>query len=152
MSRLPRMCQLPRIAYLLFGALGLVMLPACSAETDAASPASAAAAAGFLPDHRPVVIQKVAPRPPELVKPPATTFGDGKYEVGTDIAPGQYKTAGATAGQKCYWARLSNLNGTIRSALAMGYDERGPNVVVIEPMDKGFESRSCGTWRQVPAR
>jgi hypothetical protein len=76
-----------------------------------------------------------------------TGFGDGRYEVGVDIVPGKYKTPGGTGPDKCYWARLKDLNGLVTSAIATGYDERGPDIVTIDPKDKGFETHACGYWR-----
>ena len=102
--------------------------------------------------------------PPHIVIPPTTTpaaprphlpvgvFGDGRYEVGVDILPGQYKTVGpdvAELPEKCYWARLKDLTGAITSVTAMQYDIKGPDVVLIEPTDKGFETRACGVWTRV---
>src|SRR5206468_3142641 len=36
---------------------------------------------------------------------PRTSFGDGEWEVGTDIEPGKYK-AGQPDDRHCYWAKL----------------------------------------------
>jgi hypothetical protein len=90
----------------------------------------------------------VAPRPHQ----PVAMFGDGKYEVLTDIVAGEYKATGPTGsgdGVKCYWARLKDFTGTPGSVIAMQYGNHGPDVVVIEPSDKGFETRDCGTWTLV---
>jgi hypothetical protein len=51
----------------------------------------------------PVVTTKAPAAPPVEAKPPAepavaTSFGDGSYEVGVDVAPGKYKSTGATEG------------------------------------------------------
>lgn len=86
---------------------------------------------------------------------PRNHFGDGRYEVGVDIVPGKYKTdgtiiPGASIPDKCYWARLKNLDGLLSSTIAVGYDGNGPQVVTIDPKDVGFESHECGTWRLVP--
>jgi hypothetical protein len=101
-----------------------------------------------------VVPRSTAPVLPPKPHPPVTIFGDGRYEVGVDILPGQYKTAGAPADStdKCYWARLKDLSGAITSVVAMQYDIHGPDVVVIEPADKGFETRACGVWTLVVPR
>lgn len=107
-----------------------------------------------LPPQPVVVVTDPPPPPiPTVAVPvaPVTQFGDGKYEVGTDIVPGQYKTPGAPSGvaDKCYWARLKDFSGSLRSSLSMGYGNKGPDVVVIEPSDKGFETRACGVWTRV---
>jgi hypothetical protein len=94
----------------------------------------------------------VAAKPSIPIPQPVTHFGDGKYEVGTDILAGRYKTTGPPDGaaDKCYWARLKDFSGAMmRSNIAMGYGNKGPDVVVIEPGDKGFESRFCGLWTRV---
>ncbi|MGH3985917.1 MAG: hypothetical protein ACRDTZ_01185 [Pseudonocardiaceae bacterium] len=94
----------------------------------------------------PVTVTAVVAPP----KRPVTRFGDGKYEVIVDIPPGRYKTPGPeTSAEKCYWARLKDFTGSVRSAHSMGYGNQGPDVVVIEPGDKGFETRGCGTWTRV---
>lgn len=71
-----------------------------------------------------------------------TTFTDGMYFVKTDIAPGTYKSSGQTG---CYWARLSNFSGGIDSIIANDNTD-SPAIVTISSGDKGFESKSCGTW------
>ncbi|MEU4219598.1 hypothetical protein [Actinoplanes sp. NPDC026623] len=56
---------------------------------------------------KPVATKKApapaAPQPVVETEPPAesaidTSFGDGAYEVGIDVAPGKYKSSGATEG------------------------------------------------------
>jgi hypothetical protein len=37
-----------------------------------------------------------------------TTFGPGTWIVGTDVAPGTYRSSG---GDGCYWERLKNFSG-----------------------------------------
>ncbi|MDQ3788394.1 MAG: hypothetical protein M3422_14275 [Actinomycetota bacterium] len=44
--------------------------------------------------------------------PPAVEFSDGLYLVGTDIAPGEYKSDGPAAGDVCYWARQRDSAGS----------------------------------------
>ncbi|NLT29982.1 MAG: hypothetical protein GXX86_05925 [Propionibacterium sp.] len=75
---------------------------------------------------------------------PATSFGEGVYEVGKHIEPGTYKAAGAEDMSTCYWARLSGFGG-------VGIDDvidndMGNDTVVIEEGDVGFENGRCGTW------
>jgi hypothetical protein len=78
-------------------------------------------------------------------------FGDGTFEVLTDIKPGKYKTAGAPPGQPpCYWARLKDLQGQVTSNIATGYGNQGPDIVMIEPGDTAFTTRGCGVWRRQP--
>jgi hypothetical protein len=73
---------------------------------------------------------------------PATTFGNGTWAVGTEIAPGTYSTQGGTG---CYWARLSGFTGNATSIIA-NTNATGPTTVTIDPSDVGFDTHSCGTW------
>lgn len=70
---------------------------------------------------------------------PAAAFGDGMFQVGTDIQPGTYSASGSL----CYWARLSAAEGGLESIIANG---NGPSIVTIKADDKYFESRNCGDW------
>jgi hypothetical protein len=71
-----------------------------------------------------------------------TSFGDGMYIVGTDIAPGTYKNTGA---QGCYYARLSGFGNTLDDIIANN-DTDAPAIVTIAATDKGFQSEGCGMW------
>lgn len=65
---------------------------------------------------------------------PATTAEDGTYEVGTDIAPGQYKTAGPDKSDiipNCYYARLKNDSGEFSAIIANG-NLQGPGSVTVK--------------------
>lgn len=83
--------------------------------------------------------------PPAVLAPvpagPATTIGDGTHEVGVDVAPGKYKTAG---GQDCYYARLRNTDGGVENILDNNLGA-GPQTVTIKAGEY-FESQGCGTW------
>lgn len=74
-----------------------------------------------------------------------TTFGDGEYIVGTDIAPGTYKSSGQA---NCYYARLSGFGGVLGEVLANGNTDTSA-IVTIAAGDKGFQSTSCGTWTKM---
>jgi hypothetical protein len=67
---------------------------------------------------------------PVAAPPPAqlrTSFSDGTYEVGVDIAPGRYKTPGHGI---CYWERAKSDSGEPRSILANDVD--GPAIVTVK--------------------
>jgi hypothetical protein len=64
---------------------------------------------------------------------------DGTYEVGVDIVPGRYKTAG---GDSCYWARLKSDDDTEIIANDLG---AGPRTVNIRAGEY-FKSQRCGVW------
>lgn len=70
-----------------------------------------------------------------------TRFGAGTYIVGTDIAPGTYRTRG----NGCYWARLRSFTGELNALIANG-NPTGQVVVTIKRSDRGFTSTRCGTW------
>jgi hypothetical protein len=74
--------------------------------------------------------------------PKHTTFGDGIYAVGIDIAPGTYSTKG---GNSCYWERVSDFDGSGNDVIANGL-QSGPITVTIAAGDKGFVTQACGTW------
>lgn len=81
-------------------------------------------------DLRPITSSQTAP------------FGDGVYIVGTDIAPGTWRTEGA---EGCYWERKSGFSGEFSDIIANDFSS-GPQLVTIQPSDRGFESNGCGTW------
>ncbi|HET7035718.1 MAG TPA: hypothetical protein VFI42_08580, partial [Thermomicrobiaceae bacterium] len=81
--------------------------------------------------------------PPPSNSGPATTFGDGMYQVGTDIAPGTYHNSDSSA--DCYWERLSGFGGSLDEIIANDITD-SRTIVTISPTDKGFHSERCGTW------
>jgi hypothetical protein len=86
------------------------------------------------------LVTNTANRQPQA-GPNATTFGDGLYQAGVAIQPGQYRTDGSNA---CYWAKLStgDTNSVIENHLGSG-----PQTVTID--SPYFESENCGTWTKV---
>lgn len=89
-------------------------------------------------------------KPPASPPPPAgpkTSFGDGTWEVGTDIAAGKYRATVPADSFACYWERLRGLSGQFDDIIANGTADPGtPVVVTVSGSDKGFTSRGCGTW------
>ena len=73
-----------------------------------------------------------------------TRFGDGTFIVGTDIAPGRYRSSG---GDGCYLARLRGFGGTLNEIIANA-NPSGRAVVTILGSDKGFQSNGCGRWKR----
>ena len=64
---------------------------------------------------------------------PATDVSDGIHQVGVDIAPGQYKTAGPDMDglmPSCYWARLLNDSGEFSAIISNG-NIQGPGSVTL---------------------
>jgi hypothetical protein len=70
------------------------------------------------------------------------TFGDGTYIVGTDIQPGTYRSSGQSG---CYWERMADFTGGMKSILANDNTDTSTIVTILES-DKGFSSTRCGTW------
>jgi hypothetical protein len=75
----------------------------------------------------------------------AAPFGQGKFIVNTDIAPGTWQASG---GEGCYWERLSGFGGVLDDIIANNVTD-GPAVVTIAPNDVGFNSARCGTWTKI---
>ena len=73
----------------------------------------------------------------------ATTFGDGTFRVGIDIAAGTYKNSDSSQG--CYWERVSGFDGSVDSIIANNISV-SQEIVTISASDAGFTSESCGTW------
>ncbi|HEX4102833.1 MAG: hypothetical protein WAN20_13650 [Pseudonocardiaceae bacterium] len=92
-------------------------------------------------------LPSTAPRQ-RLVPGLATTFGEGKFVVGTDIAPGTYRTTGPSGQLDCYWERLKRGSGTTDSIIANNLG-RGPATVTIDNNDGAFQTRWCSTWTRV---
>lgn len=70
------------------------------------------------------------------------SFGNGVWEVGVDIQPGKYKTAGSA---DCYWKKGDPTGEIIDNEIV-----HGPATVIIEPSVFTFTSNRCGTWTLVP--
>lgn len=97
-----------------------------------------------------VVAAPSTTEPPTPSGPKTTIATDGTFIVGTDIAPGTYKTAGPTAGMSfCSWSRLRDLkNNGLDSTIANG-NEPGQGFVTIEPTDMAFYSQYCQPWQKI---
>jgi hypothetical protein len=90
-----------------------------------------------------VTVTYVPPPPPGQ---PKTTFGgDGTYQVGIDIAPGTYRSAGKVEGPMpfCSWKRLRSLD---TNDIIDINNSAGPQVVVIRPTDAAFWTQGCQPW------
>jgi hypothetical protein len=77
--------------------------------------------------------------------PAGDRFGDGLYQVGVDIASGNYQTAG---GKDCYWERLRDLSGGFSAIIANG-KPAAPVTVRVLPSDKGFGVHGGCIWTAV---
>lgn len=85
------------------------------------------------------------PVPPPPPPGPKTSFGDGTYVVGTDVAPGVYQSAGPVDGGACYWKRV-NADGIVDNAMT-----KKPQIVQIEAGDTAFTTSECQEWQKSDA-
>lgn len=88
-----------------------------------------------------------APAPVQAAGP-LSEFGKGTYEVGADIKPGKYKTAGPTHDdymKMCYWSRNKNSSGDFGSIIANGTPQ-GPGVLTVNKGEVLEVSGTC-TWK-----
>ena len=69
------------------------------------------------------------------------TFGDGRWLVGTDIAPGIYRNSAPAT--KCTWSRRAGESVISIISIRTDYVRQ---IVEIEPSDALFVPLGCGTW------
>lgn len=74
--------------------------------------------------------------------PKTTIDHDGTFNVGTDIMPGVYTSAGPAQGHTCYWKR-TNGSDIVDNAMS-----KKPQVVQIDPTDKTFKTDGCQPWQK----
>jgi len=90
-----------------------------------------------------------APAPPAPAEIPAglktTIAADGSYAVGTDIAPGNYQSAGPVDDGACYWKRTAG-DELVDNALT-----KKPAFVQILPTDTTFSTSDCQVWQLTDA-
>jgi hypothetical protein len=73
-----------------------------------------------------------------------TSFGDGTWQVGVDVAPGTYTTAGAVD---------PDCRHAVRTSASVddppeGSGDPGPAAVVLDEDDGWFVTSGCATWRR----
>ncbi|MEU9475352.1 hypothetical protein [Streptomyces sp. NPDC048191] len=79
--------------------------------------------------------------------PASSMAGDGgMYKVGTDIAPGTYKSVG-NKDDSCYWERTKDAEHGLDSIIANN-NVTGTAVVTISPGDAYFKTTGCGDWKK----
>ena len=93
-------------------------------------------------------VAPVAPvEPAPVASGPATTVSDGTYQVGTDMTPGRYKTAGpdgSGALDMCYVSRNKDDSGEFDAIIANQIVE-GPGSVTVNDGEFAEFSGGC-TW------
>lgn len=94
-----------------------------------------------------VMVRHLCPSKVWAVPGPVTSFTDGTHLVGSEIVPGRYRTAGASARAvpNCYWARLSGTSGTSADVIANG-NGTGPVTITIAVSDVAFRTSGCAGW------
>ena len=71
-------------------------------------------------------------------------FGDGYWEIGTDIASGLYVSPGS---RECQWQRLGK---SIRGTASIIAEGGGNNPrVIVAPIEGAFITQGCGEWQPV---
>jgi hypothetical protein len=100
------------------------------------------------PPSSPVpAVAGVSSAPTPSPTPPAqgsSTFSNGTWLVGEEIAPGMWR---ALRSRACAWKRLSSIEGTTDTVAAAG----SLLTVEISPTDAAFWSEGCGWWTQILA-
>lgn len=76
---------------------------------------------------------------------PAAELTDGLHEVGVDVLPGRYETAGPSGTNTggCYWTRSSKGGGIIDNGVV-----RGPGTLTVLANEL-VETTGCQPWRLV---
>ena len=112
-------------------------------------PAAVAAAVLLAVWVAPVASAQPAPPPPPAPSPapaPKTSIdADGTYQVGTELVPGTYSSAGPIEGSACYWKRV-NGEKMVDNALT-----KKPQVIQIEATDTAFTTNDCQPWQKTDA-
>ncbi|MEV6649350.1 hypothetical protein [Streptomyces sp. NPDC051219] len=79
--------------------------------------------------------------------PESAMKGDGgMFKVGTDIAPGTYKSSGNTD-DLCYWERAKDSEHSLES-IAANDNVSGNAIVTITAKDAYFKTTGCQDWKK----
>ena len=126
------------LLWLIITTVGAATAPSSQPPRDISVPAT-------MPQQRaPTTAVAPAPTPPGGA---AASVGDGTYEVGKDLAPGRYKTAGPPTDaviKDCYWQRTKDDSGELQSIISSG-DAQGPGSVTVKAGEFFQTSGGC-TW------
>jgi hypothetical protein len=108
--------------------------------------ASAGLASADPPEPAPPAPPAPATPPPAApaAGPKTTIDHDGVYNVGTDIVPGVYTSAGPVGSGVCYWKRVGDdPKQPLDNAMS-----KKPQIVKIDPTDKTFKTDGCQAWQK----
>lgn len=89
-----------------------------------------------------------AAKPADATKPvgPATTFGDGTYHVGEDIAVGVFVTTVPSDAFGCTWSRDKDLSGSANSIIDVGFLNANAHGQVQIKAGEYFTTSGGCTW------
>ena len=108
-----------------------------STPTPTTTPSPTATPTAIPSTPTPTASPRATPPPTPTATPgPLTRFDDGGYYIGSDVAPGRYRTL--TDGGKCSWRITDSKSNYIEGS--------GVTIVDLDPSDKDFRSSACGLW------
>jgi hypothetical protein len=113
--------------------------------TASAAPVAAAPSTVATVAPAPVVTTKAPAKPP--AEPAlATSFGDGTYEVGVDVAPGKYRSSGATEGlfEFCNVSTTNSKGDTVDWNTANANEQ----VLITLKLGQTVEASGCEQFRK----
>ncbi|RLU94851.1 hypothetical protein CTZ27_18640 [Streptomyces griseocarneus] len=122
------------------------MLTAAGAIVVVAAIGAAVGGGGDGKDDKPATASKGTDKNADggdKAKKKADMSGSGTYQVGKDIKPGTYRSAGNKVG--CYWERAKDSKGELDS-ISANDNVVGISYVQITEEDKLFKSRGCKGW------
>lgn len=136
---------------IIFGAAGSSTDPKTAAAASQTPQAVVTVTAPAAPAATATTVVTVTAQPPAPAQPagPATTIGgNGRYEVGVDMAPGKYKTAGPADDviKNCYWER--NNGGDGLGSIIANDNTQGPATVTVK-QGEFFKVSGCQEWTKV---
>jgi len=98
----------------------------------------------------PGVVERSAPAKAPKAKPTAKSWGDGDYEVGKDIQPGEYATRAGDDVIACTWTRVKDFSGSANSYIAVDIVDQGANGrMVVKKADYGVSFSGGCHWTVV---
>lgn len=102
-------------------------------------------------DTRQPTTVAAAPATTAAPRGPQTSFGEGTWIVGVDIAPGTYRSTGAKEGlfEFCSYKRLKEPTSDSDSLSWGTANANEPIVIAIKPTDGAFQSSNCDTFTKV---
>ena len=93
--------------------------------------------------------------PAQAASQEQAAFGNGSFEVGVDIMPGRYTSAGPKISifPMCTFARLRTAGAGLMDldeVIDVQIFQEGQAIVNIQPSDGGFYSAGCQDWQPRP--